>query len=378
MTTPKYAQMTRKLFAEGRPALAAPPPPSPATRASAIDAIEKAIVADAQRHRRRRLASAVAVAAAFAIAVSGASWLSTSESPPLVAVGSGGAMARALDANRAVLRLEGTGAFAVGSGSDTAVADGSAVAEGDRLVTRSSGRALLSFASGTEVALDPRGDLTVLENAATQRFSLAAGTVTARVAKIASGHRFVIGTNDSEIEVRGTAFRVSIVAPDPACGDGATTRVDVFEGTVVVRRAGVEAAVSAGERWPSGCLSVAANEPATPAIASTTDSKKLAVAPSASPSSPSSSSRLAEQNDLFAEAVAAKRRGATGTAIAAFERFAATYPRSPLADSAMAERMKLLRTVDKARARDAARQYLDRYPVGSARGIAQAIVSESP
>ena len=369
MTTPRYAQLTRKLFADGRPEVAATPPSAEA-RALAIDALEHAIAVEASQYRRRRFSSAIAVAAGIVLALGGgASWLSRSDAHAVVAVGSGGAMAAALGANGAVLHLQGAGVEVVGQ-NDARVADGAAIAPGQRLVTRSSGRALLAFASGTEVALDQQGDLTIVEDAATQRFALAAGSVTARVTKVAVGHRFIIGTADSEIEVHGTAFRVSVVAPDPACGSGVVTRVGVFEGTVAVRHGGHETAVSAGEHWPAGCAP-AADATASPTTAA--DAKKL---PPSAASAPSS--RLAEQNDLFGEAVAAKRRGATGTAIATFERFASTYPASPLAESAMAERMKLLRTTDRARARGAAEQYLARYPGGFARGIAQAILEESP
>ena len=372
MTTPKYAQLTRKLFSEGRPESAASPP-SPETRASAIDAIEHAIAVDAQHYRRRRASAAIALAAGFAITASGgAAWLATNDAKPIVAVGASGAMANAVASNRAVLHLQGAGIEPLAQDNASTVADGSAIARGQRLVTRSTGRALLAFASGTEVALESKSDLTVVDDAATQRFSLASGTLSARVAKIAPGHRFIIGTGDSEIEVHGTSFRVSVVSSAPSCGEGATTRVEVFEGTVAVRHAGRESSVSAGERWPSGCAPTAVIAVSPPTTALAPEGQP----PTSTPAS--SSSRLAEQNDLFAEAVAAKRRGATGTAIATFERFAATYPTSPLADSAMAERMKLLRTTDPARARLAARQYIERYPGGSARGIAQTILAESP
>jgi hypothetical protein len=87
---------------------------------------------------------------------------------------------------------------------------------------------------------------------------------------------------------------------------------------------------------------------------------------------------LAEQNDRFAEAIAAKRSGNASLAVVRFERFLATYPQSALAESAAVERMKLLAAADPARGAAAARQYLARYPAGFARAEAEAIVAEHP
>jgi hypothetical protein len=167
--------------------------------------------------------------------------------------------------------------------------------------------------------------------------------------------------------VRGTQFRVSVVPSNPTCGDGTTTRVDVVEGVVVVRHAGVEARVGAGEHWPAGCDAKEESKDQSANEAPSTAPHAAKAAPSAAPTS-----KLGDQNDLYAEALAAKRRGAGGAAVQLFDRYIATYPGSPLAESAMAERMKLVRT------RAAAQQYLARYPSGFARADAQAILSANP
>ena len=86
-------------------------------------------------------------------------------------------------------------------------------------------------------------------------------------------------------------------------------------------------------------------------------------------------STLGEQNDLFAEAIVAKREGESQTALATFDRFLATYPASPLAQSAAVERMRLLRAAQSPRAATAARQYLARYPNGFARAEAEDILA---
>jgi outer membrane protein assembly factor BamD (BamD/ComL family) len=86
-------------------------------------------------------------------------------------------------------------------------------------------------------------------------------------------------------------------------------------------------------------------------------------------------SQLAEQNDLYASAIAARERGDSAAAIALFERLVLKYPAAPLAESAWAERMKIFATTDPRRAIDAAREYLARYPVGFARADAETILS---
>jgi hypothetical protein len=91
-----------------------------------------------------------------------------------------------------------------------------------------------------------------------------------------------------------------------------------------------------------------------------------------------SASDLAEQNDSFARAIAAKNRGAAPEALAAFESFVARYPASQLLESALVERMRLLRTVDRRRAREAAHQYLAKFPAGFAHTEAQALERETP
>jgi TolA-binding protein len=89
-------------------------------------------------------------------------------------------------------------------------------------------------------------------------------------------------------------------------------------------------------------------------------------------------SDLGEQNDAFSRALAAKRRGAGREAIDAFDAFVARFPSSPLVESALAQRMQLLRTIDSARARTAAEQYLARYPRGFAASEAASIRRASP
>jgi hypothetical protein len=141
-----------------------------------------------------------------------------------------------------------------------------------------------------------------------------------------------VRTSDAEVEVRGTTFRIGFAIPDPNCGHGTTTRVNVDEGVVTVRASGHEWTVSAPDSWPE----------CTPAAPPSGTPSALAV----SPPKPRRTSDLAAQNDLFDQAMAAKRRGDRAVAIGLFDRLLTTYPASPLAEQAFSERAKLIAAAD--------------------------------
>jgi hypothetical protein len=88
-------------------------------------------------------------------------------------------------------------------------------------------------------------------------------------------------------------------------------------------------------------------------------------------------SELAEQNDRFARALA-KRKTTPREAVSAFEAFALRYPSSPLTESALVERLRLLHIFDRPRGQAAAREYLARYPAGFAHGEAESIERDAP
>lgn len=358
MTAPRYTRITTALLLATRRDAALPEPPEASARAAAIAAIENAIRAKARaRTRNKALAFAAAAAVVLGIGVAAS----------VARVGAGATVAIAHDVSfpmpAPVVHAEGDGVEVVDRGEQRAETEAAPVTQGQRLVARPKGRALLAFATGTELLLEERGDLTVQEGGASQRFALGGGSMSAKVAKLEAGQRFIVATPDAEVEVRGTAFRVSVVGPDSSCGAKSKTRVEVTEGTVVIRHGGTEARVSAGQSWPTDCT--AASAPAPAPAPTLTPAPAASPAPAAAPAS-----QLAEQNDLFAEAIAAKRRGASAQAVAVFDRFLAKYPSSALAESALAERMKLLRTPA------AAKQYLARYPNGFARAEAHAILGE--
>ena len=71
----------------------------------------------------------------------------------------------------------------------------------------------------------------------------------------------------------------------------------------------------------------------------------------------------------------ARRNGNVPLAVERMDRFLEKYPTSHLAENAAAERMRLLRGLDRTRAAVAAQQYVQRFPNGFARSDAEAILA---
>jgi hypothetical protein len=361
VTAPRYARLAGKALAD----LDATPlaPPDTAERARVIAALARQLEARARRQRRVRWSIAGVAVAASLLAVAGG-WRLARHSPQLATIGAPPVAAPP----QIVAHPAGAGSSVVLASATSRAEpldDGRPVAAGSRVVTPADGRATLSFSSGTTGLLHEGTDMTVAADGAAQVMHLDSGAVDFHVAKLGPGERFVVDTLDAEVEVRGTRFRVSVVPPDATCGDGTSTRVMVTEGVVVVRHADREDRIEAGAQWPSGCAG------STP-VASTTDHRAPARV------TPQAGSTLAQQNDLFTSAVAAKRRGDARGALAAFDRFLASYPRSPLVESATVERMRLLHATDPTRGSAAASDYLARYPNGFAHAEAEAILAEKP
>lgn len=364
MSGPRYANLARKALLRSEDATP-PPAPEARERAASIAAIEQAI---AKAGRQRRLArwgsGGVAAAAVVACALGGAHWVGR-RAP----VGPTAATATAV---QIVAHSATGGASVTVSGAEGPLVEGRAVTSGSRIVTPPNGQASLSFSTGTTVALGPGADLGVDEQGTAQVLRLAAGSVNLHVAKLAAGARFLVDTADSEVEVRGTRFHVEYAAANPACGAGAVTRVSVSEGVVVVRHAGTESRVAAGEAWPRGCAASGGT-----ATASATG------AGVASAGRPARSARLAasdsaSQNDSYAQGTRAWHRGDGQGALASFDQLLARYPGGPLAESASVERMRVLRSVAPERAAASARDYLARYPAGFARADAEALLAGPP
>ena len=404
-----YADMVSKVLRQDAPL----PPRFPADRERLVAAVERGLRAR-RRHQQlvRWTMTASAAAAALILVAGGRTLLSPYTPAPMAGVvtTSSSHGLKVLSSPEAL----GVSGVMVGAGAAVPLAEGMTLPQGFRLVAPLAGEVRIGAARGTTLTLEGGGELAVKEASVTQRYELREGAVRARVAKLIPGERFIIATADTEVEVHGTAFRVAVVPADPSCGAGTITRVSVTEGVVSVRREGVEVRVTPGHVWPERCelspatTSTAAHPggshprarqtssagartlasrsaadptsgvtaPATAANADAPSVQPAAPAEAPQPGAPTvmvplSRSELAAQNDLFGSAVRAKRHGLGSQAVRIFERFDRLYPASPLAESAAAQRMKLLAVIDTVAARRAATDYLGRYPNGFARAEAR-------
>jgi ferric-dicitrate binding protein FerR (iron transport regulator) len=247
---------------------------------------------------------------------------------------------------------------------------------------------LIEFGPATRIALDESTELEYRQGDGTRRFGLVRGVVHLDVAKLQPGQRFLVETGDTEVEVRGTSFDVA-TGSESGCASP-RTRVEVSHGVVDVRFRGKTFRVHQGQHWPERCeveaaIAVPAAAPESPAPSSAEPqaaaprvrAARHAKTPGAAPRpAPTRESELAAQNDLYSEAVAARRAGRSSDALVAYERLLTRFPNGPLAESASAGRLRLLAKLDSTRARSEARAYLSRYPRGMARAEAEALLGE--
>lgn len=341
----------------------------PAGRDEAISRIADALRARSRARRRQRLRAPLLVAAALVLVSAGAFAVRRSHRE----AASGTTARVGTDLGR--LGEQSGAVTALRDGHAEAIARGERLGEGTELHTRGSSEASLDFDSGTHVTLGGASRVRLVEQTARKRFALEAGSFSAKVAKLGPDERFVVTTPDAEVEVRGTAFRVTLVPRDPTCEGGTPTRLEVTEGVVVVTHAGVQIRVAAGAHWPE-CGAPIVVAPVTPAPAARpVPASASSTHPGAVGVRAAASSHLAEQNDLFDDAVRRERAGDAAGAVRQLDHLLAAFPGGPLSESAAAKRMRLLVASDPNRAPSAARSYLSSYPQGFARAEAEAIVA---
>ncbi len=364
---PHYADLASRLLTRAAPE---PTPPSEGDRARAIQAIRDTLRAKARRRlfARGALASAL-MAAGFSLYLA---WPRRDfpMASPLISI-TGEVLAGDVVAIRGFEELP--------------LATSVPIGVGDRVVTRPASKAELKLSTGTKVLLEDGGDLTVVDRGPSQVFALGAGVMTAHVAKLREGERFIVRTPDAELEARGTSFRLARIAAGSSCPDGLTTKLSVYEGVVSARLGGHEDRVGPGQEWTAKCparTEIAAPNLAPPASAApraAVDHPRAAARPEQPAPVPSASgSGLQTINNLYGEAMDAKRRGDKRQALASLQRLVTLYPASHLAEGATVERMKILATIDPTAAAAVAKEYLSKYPDGFARSLAETIVTKSP
>jgi hypothetical protein len=353
-----------------------------------VRAITEALQERRVRQRRARVLWSLGAAAATAALLVGARALYVHDRVPVAAVGQAAPALRAEHVRGDVFVTDSPDPK---TAEAPRLAEGAEAPLGQRIVARE-GSASLVLRSGTKLDVASNTDLRVVEGDEVQTVYLTSGTVTATVAKVRPGARFVVRAGDIDVEVRGTLFRVE---RHEITGCGPSTRVAVTEGRVSVRGPDVDRVLSAAETWTSSCAPAlepppsvlpAAPAPQPPASVTVRHSSEpaptralaAAAVPSSPPSNtPVSSSELAAQNALFGDALA-KSREDPAAAVAMLDTFLRRYPNAPLEEAVLAKRMRLLASLGDPRAAVAARDYVARYPNGFARHDADALLGGTP
>ena len=363
MNTPRYATAAAKLIAKHLPKATA----ELVERERSIATIERAIRARTRRRRWLGAGSALAVAAALVLVAQAT--LFHGGSPP--------------SSNRVLITVSPSGKGAALQAGEVAlpVVPHAALEAGQRIQTPVDGGAALQLSTGTSMTLAGSTAFRVDSQGADERFSLQRGELSAHVAKLTEGQRFIVTTPDAEVEVRGTRFRLSVLAEPQSCGAGTRTRLEVSEGVVEVRASGSVIDVKAGQSWPVDCNAEAqaANTdepPHRPASSVPSKHGSAQTTPSAPGDEAEHASAFAAPNDLFAEGVAKRRQGDVSGALRAYRELLTRFPRSALAENALVERMRLLASTGDPATVPEAKRYLARYPGGFAVKEAQRLAAE--
>jgi ferric-dicitrate binding protein FerR (iron transport regulator) len=263
-----------------------------------------------------------------------------------------------------VLSFEGAVVLTPSQGAAVTLTPGMAVNEGATVTTHAGGDAQLTLQSGGELELFESTELYVQAHG---RLVVREGGTRLHLKPQPAGRRFVVATEDTEIEVKGTRLEVEVRQVDAACDVATATRVHVDEGTVWVKHGSDQVTLNAGDSWPTCGAAVAPPKraPAEAAAAAPAPAPSLALEVVHEPT-------LAEQNAKYREAIAARKRGDVSGALKLFEAFYKEHPKSPMAEAARVEQLRLLLKQKDAQAAQAARAYLDEYPKGFARDEAKA------
>ncbi|MES1209787.1 MAG: FecR family protein [Pseudomonadota bacterium] len=335
MNEDRYAARAARLLRESRSRIA---PHRTASPDDAIAALADTIGRIGARRRRRRGLLMGAAAAGLAAAAGAA-----------VLVARGGGSVRTPVVTVAPVSAPTAEGFVFGPPDGASLshpgeaphvpASGERWRAGDRL-RAARGPVELTAADGTSLTVAADSELHLLRGGAERWLRVASGAVSAHVAKLKAGERFVLVTPDAEVEVRGTRFEVDVVASAADCGGGTVTRVAVQEGLVEVRGPHGQARVPAGAHWPAGCpasgLPAASAPPARIRPAAARPARIVPVAPR------STESTLATENDLFASALRAEREGSPREALELLDLLLNRFPRSPLHASAAAARERII------------------------------------
>lgn len=263
------------------------------------------------------------------------------------------------------------GLVEVEHGKQTALvgADTLPITPDDRVRTRAGALASVFLPSGATFSVSEETSLQVKREAWREAVELGAGRIDVHVPKLEKGASFVVRTADTTVTVRGTRFSVGVrLSPDASF----VTQVDVSEGVVAVESRGKLVELRRGEQWSSSARPAAAE--ASMPVTAVPSSVLEAPARKAAPGQPPST--LGSENELLAQALAAVASHDDARALPLLDGFLAKHGRSPLAENAALERLRILARQKSPAAARAARQYLTRYPHGVGRDLARRLATE--
>jgi ferric-dicitrate binding protein FerR (iron transport regulator) len=337
VTEPRYAQLVARMLRAARGRIGPHPSAPPA---DAVAALAGVIRNSGVRRRRRRIVRSIGAAAAVVGIALLVGWTLIPRRRPMSVAPAG---------PRPTFVAEGSAVatvMAVG-GPIQPLVSGQEWHPGEHL--RTDGHSVtLATRDGSAIEVAPHSDLQLVRADVERWLRLGSGAVEVHVAKLKAAERFVIATPDAEVEVRGTRFRVAIVPGVDGCGRGTVTRVSVTEGVVVVRSFGGQSRVEAGSRWPGDCAErpVSTAPAAGPAPALRAEAKRPVAPRAAAVREPAPvdvpASTLATENDLFGAALKAEGAGDRREAVHLLEVLLARFPQSPLKESALVERARLI------------------------------------
>ena len=239
-----------------------------------------------------------------------------------------------------------------------------------QVVDSGGGLMTLVLRHGVKVQLKAQTTVELRDDGA--RVLVRRGEVAAEVTSLEAPFR--VQSYDTEVATRASRFQMK-----PGAGCDGRPEVVVSEGSVIIN-GGTE--VGAGETWPSCRSAVKPPEPAKEPLPTPEPvSVRPVVARKATPPPPvvlkeKDDDRLARQNELYRQAVTLQRSGDVNGAVQKLEAVLVDR-RSPLAETALAQKMRWLSSSDRAAALEVARDYLQRFPMGFGRAEAETLVLDS-
>lgn len=252
MTVPPLARAVARALADEPLDL---PPANEERRERTILAIRTELALRETRRARRRWAMIALVAAAVLLS-SGGVWTIVSSRPSAnVAANPPGS---ATDSRSAlgIVAEEVHGEVFLTTGRGTAPLGLHAIVGNEQdVVTRDGDVTLALGNAGTRVRIDARSSAALTNGPEAGVVRVRSGAVTATVAKLHPHERFLVQTDEAEVEAHGTVFTV---ARTTTAECGARTFVHVVEGRISVRDKGGTLFLGPTEDWKSICTEGAA------------------------------------------------------------------------------------------------------------------------